>query len=309
MANPFFEHFITYTSAANIDDYLKEYAALGFIPREETVRHEPGLRNGFIFIGAEYIEFCWVEDEDLFAKSEEDERLLRASPRPFGIGLIAEDINAVHAEWVGRGYRMPEVWSKGPRDAVPDAPPLWSFQEIPEEFLPGASCFALTYHSMQKGEEIKIRIHPNTIYAISGVTFVASEPAARAARWCDLLALNEMVIPTGTGFEVQIGPHRVTWMTAQNFRATYGLNWIPAKSSFGELAVLQLFATDLASVKSRLEGSGRQVLTRRAKGIDELLITADVRDGFIFSVQEKPVESWMQERRQRTGENLVLTTG
>ena len=54
MTNIQFDHFITFTSAINIDDYLEEYAAQGFVPEEKTVRHDPGLRNGFIFIGPEY---------------------------------------------------------------------------------------------------------------------------------------------------------------------------------------------------------------------------------------------------------------
>jgi hypothetical protein len=46
MTNIRLDHFLTFTSAADIDDYTKEYAAQGFMPAEGTVRHEPGLRNG-----------------------------------------------------------------------------------------------------------------------------------------------------------------------------------------------------------------------------------------------------------------------
>jgi len=53
MTNIRFDHFITYTSAGNIDDYLKEYATQGFLPEDRTVRHDPGLRNGFIPFGPE----------------------------------------------------------------------------------------------------------------------------------------------------------------------------------------------------------------------------------------------------------------
>jgi hypothetical protein len=62
-----FDHFITYVEAPSIDEYLDKYRAGGFLVHDETVRHDPGLRNGFAFFGAQYIEFCWVEDEDLFS--------------------------------------------------------------------------------------------------------------------------------------------------------------------------------------------------------------------------------------------------
>ena len=58
-----FDHLITFTSATSIDDHLKEYVAQGFVPHAQTVRHEPGLRNGFVSLGPDYLEFWWVEDE------------------------------------------------------------------------------------------------------------------------------------------------------------------------------------------------------------------------------------------------------
>jgi hypothetical protein len=304
MVNIRFDHFITYSNAVNIDDYLKEYTAQGFLPENRTVRHDPGLRNGFIFLGPEYIEFCWVEDEELFAKADAEEKLLRASPRPFGIGMIADDVNTLHTDWTGQGYSVPEVWSKAPRDATPDTPPAWSFQEIPDEFLPGASCFALTYHNRPKSEEKNIKIHPNTIYAISGVTFVSKEPKARATRWCDLLAPGEQVIKSGLGFDALIGSHRALWMTPKTYQSTYGLDWIPAPHAFGELAVLHLLATDLDTAKKMLEHAGRQVFSREMEDHDELLIMPDARDGFFFNIQQQPVEKWSQERMARTGEKI-----
>lgn len=130
MTNIRFDHFLTYTNAANIDDYLKEYAAQGFIPHEQTVRHDPGLRNGFIGIGSEYVEFLWVEDETLFAAGDAEHRLLRTACRPFSIGMIADDVQAVHDDWTARGYSVPAVWSKAPRDATPDTPRCGAFKKF-----------------------------------------------------------------------------------------------------------------------------------------------------------------------------------
>ena len=301
-----FDHFMTYTSAPDIDGYLKEYAAQGFLPREKTVRHNPGLRNGFVFIGPEYLEFCWVEDEALFAEAEAEKKLLRATPRPCAIGMIAGDVQAVHDDWMARGYSIPQVSSTAPRDAPADAPPAWSFQEIPSELLPGAWSFALTYHMRPKDEATQIRIGPNTIYAISGVTFVSSEPEARATNWRDLLAPEEAVDESGNGFQVWIGPHRAMWVAPEEYQAAYGLDWTPFPYPVGELAILHLLASDLRVVKTMTEEAGRRTCPVLVGGEEELLIAPDARDGLVFAVRQRPIEMWLRERTGRTGERLEL---
>jgi hypothetical protein len=309
MVNIWLDHFITYTSASNIDDYIKEYATQGFLPDDTTVRHDPGLRNRFIFLGPEYIEFCWVEDEELFEKADEVDKQLRASHRPFGIGMIADDVNAIHADWTALGFSMPEVESKAARDAASDAPPAWSFQVVPDELLPGASCFVLTYHKRPKQKENEIKIHPNTIYAIAGVTFVTEEPEAHATRWGTLLAPGERVNRSQLGFDVLFGPHRALWMTAENYKSTYGLEWNPAPHCYGEIAVLHLLASNLVAAKNILEQSGRQVFTIEIDDHEVLLIAPDGRDGFIFSLRQQAVEIWAQERMARTGEKIIFLQG
>ena len=306
MANIRFDHFITYTSAANIDNYLKEYAAQGFVPFKKTVRHDPGLRNGAISFGLEYVEFCWVEDEALFVAADEVEKLLRTTPRPFGLGMIADNVQAVHDDWTARGYSVPDVWSKVPRDAAPDTPPVWSFQEIPGELLPGVSCFVLTYHTRPKDELEQVIIAPNTIYAVSGTTFVAMEPEARAIRWRNLLAPGEQVNQSEISFDVHIGPHHAMWMTPDAFQASYGLHWMPFTHPIGEFALLHLLASDLSVTKTMMEQSGRQSYSISLRGEEELLIAPDTRDGFIFIIRQQPVEMWLQERMARTGEKLKL---
>jgi hypothetical protein len=301
-----FDHFITYTSAHDIDDYLKEYAAQGFVPAEETVRHHPGLRNGFVFIGPEYLEFCWVEDEALFAEADEQDRLRREALHPFGLGMVSGDVQAVHEDWTRQGYKVPEVYSSAPRDAPAEAPPKWSFQTIPEELLPGIWCFALTYHSRPKDKVTQVRPAPNTIYAVSGMTFVSTDPEARANSWRDLLAPDEEVVRSGTGWDVQIGAHRATWMTPDDYQVAHGFNWMPSPHSNGELAALQLLASDLAAVQNTMAQAGRRTSPVNVGAEDALLIEPDVRDGFTFFVRQQPIENWLQERKRRTGERLQL---
>lgn len=301
-----FDHFLTHASAANLEEYLREYAEQGFTPNDRTVRHEPGLRNGFVFFGLEYIEFCWVEDENLFAAADEEQRSFRTASRPFGMGLIAQDVHAVHDDWTARGHPVPDVWSKAPRDAAPDAPPVWSFQDVPPGLLPGVSAFVLTYHRRKRDDIRKVIIHPNTTYALSGVTFVSPEPESRAWQWRNVLAPDEQVISSTTGFDVQIGPHRASWMSPDAYHATFERQWEPAPHPHGELAVLHLLAIDLQTVKGMLESAGRQVRNISINGREELFVEPDPRDGFAFAVREQPVETWLQERMDQTEEKIEV---
>ncbi len=296
-----FDHFISYASAASIDDYLQEYAAQGFLPSARTVRHEPGLRNGFIFLGPEYLEFAWVEDAQLFDQADAGEKLLRTAKRPFGIGLVADDVNAIHAEWTARGYCVPDVWSKSPSDAAPDATPAWSFQEIPAELLPGATCFALTYHTRAARDLNAAGVPPNTIYGVAGIVFVAMNPEARANRWRDVLAPEASVAQTECGFDVVIGPHRAEWLTPAAYRSALQLHWEPASHPFGELAAIRLLADDLDIARRMLEGAGRHVTATSIRGIDVLIVTPDARDGFAFAIQQYPIDAWRLQRTARAG--------
>lgn len=291
-----FDHFISYTSAASIDDHLKEYAAQGFSPSDRTVRHEPGLRNGFLFFGPEYLELAWVEDIQLFDTADAGEKQLRSVHRPFGIGFAADDVNAVHAEWVDRGYVVPDVWSKAPRDAAPDAPPVWSFLEIPPELLPGASCFALTYHSRPKKDLSSVGVPLNSAYGIAGAIFVAMDPEERATRWRDVLAPGEPVVQTQGAFAVAIGPHHAEWMTPAEYRSNLQLDWEPAEHPLGELAAIRLVANDLGITERTLKNSGRRVNSITLSDTDVLIVTPDERDGFAFVIQHFPIDAWRRHR-------------
>ncbi len=301
-----FDHFLTYARTANVDEHVNSYAALGFQPDEKTVRHEPGLRNRFIFLGPEYIEFCWVEEEALFVQADEQDKTQRRASRPFGIGLLAADIHALHDDWIRRGFTLPEVWSKAPRDAPPGTPPLWSFQDIPAALLPGTSCFALTYHSRPKDQPRRILQHPNTIYAIAGVSFVAHSSQERAACWRDLLAPTEALTPSRAGWEVHIGPHRVNWMSPEGYRSTFGWEWTSPAHPNAELAALHLLCTDLEQAKGMFRRGGREVSPLPGEGDEIWLVKPDDDDGFVFTLRQQPREAWLQERIARTGENLTF---
>jgi hypothetical protein len=226
--------------------------------------------------------------------------------RPFGIGMIAEDIQALHNDWRARGYAVPLIASRGPTDAPADSPPVWSFQEIPYELLPGCLCFALTYHTRPPDQQIDVRVGANTIYALSEVTFVTDDAETRASQWRDLLAPAEQLIASAFGFVVRIGPHVVTWMSPDTYHTAYGRPWITSPHRYGDLALLHLLATDLGQVQTIFERAGRRVIAHTIHGQAALLIEPDRRDGVTFLVQQQPIAAWLQERMARTGELLSL---
>lgn len=316
MAGIRFDHFITFACADNIDSYMERYKAAGFMVREQTVKHDPGLRNAFVSFGPEYIEFCWVEDMEQFEQGAETASFpriqeLQAACTPFAIGLEAEDLSALHDEWTRRGYKLPEVTQGIPRDAPEGTPPVWSFQAIPEETVGGAFLFALTYHTRKKGVPRKVSIAPNSTYAIAGVTFATDEPEKRATAWRDLLAPSADIHSEGGAhaeYSVQIGPHLASWLSPLDYQDKYGLSYKSPQHPFGEIAVLHLLAQDLTMAEEQIESLNRNAtrMPDALTGVDTLLVPPDEQDGFTFAITERPAEEWLKERIKMTGESLEI---
>jgi hypothetical protein len=265
---------------------VEKYRTMGFLVSDRTVRHDPGLRNGFVFFGSQYIEFCWVEDEALFSKCEPDQAVMRRAHRPCAIGLVSDDIQATHDDWLARDHDLPQVFSKAERGAN-NVPPRWSYQEIPEALLPGAWCFALTYHARRSPETIA----PNSTYAVAGATFVSPSAKEHAAAWRDLLAPAASIDGSDDAYQVRIGPHIARWMEPRQYQRRYGRSFEPAPHRFGELAILHVLATDLRRVHSALVGCGREFIPIDPTSNDEpgLFVPPDAQDGFSFVVTEQPV--------------------
>ncbi len=309
MAKLKLDHVITSTNIASIDVHLDDYRKAGFLPVEYTVRLDPGLRNGFIAIGPEYVEFAWVENADEFNRAAVANPILaalRAIPRPFRISFVTEDISAVHDEWTARGYDLPPIQSLKPQDAQPDDLPLWSLFDIPPSILRGVWFVVEQYHRHREGGMQEISMSPNTIYAMVGITFVSNVPGEQAARWRDVFALAEPVQREEGIVEVRLGPHVFTWMTPEKYQDTYRLPWEFANHPFGEIAILHLHANSLEKAHEMLYKAGRETapISSDLIGGDGILILPDIRDGLTFLVTECPVQDWLDERTSITGEHI-----
>lgn len=308
------DHFITAANVDNIDAYLDEYRAAGFRVGEQTVKHNPGLRNGFIRFGPEYLEFVWVEDEELFQAGADEAmfkprlRELRAGYRPFGIGIDTRDVRALHDEWAAKGIAVPDVVDSWARDMDRTTPPVWSFLPIPPSALGGALAFGLTYHTANRDVPRKVRIAPNGTYAIAGITFVSDEAEERAAKWRDLLAPGEQVQKSNGVFSVYVKPHTLEWLSALEYQEQYGLSYKPAPHGFGEMSIIHVLSDDLDETERQLGVLERAVvrIPDKRTGVDTLIVPPDERDGFTMSITEKSAEGWLRERTAATGEKIEL---
>ena len=311
MENVRLDHFITATLVDNVDDYMEEYTRAGFNVRPEGVRHEPGLRNRFISFGPEYLEFTWVEDESAFSSGQDKTffpgiALLRAGNRPFGIGLVTDDAQALHESWTARGYSLPDVITMPPPGG--DQAPIWSFQPVPGDAVGGVMLFALVYHTRPKDAVRKVQVSPNSTYAIEGVTFVSDTPQERATRWRDLLAPGQEIVERESFYEVRTGPHYARWVTPLHYQEYLGLSYKESPHSYGEMSIIHLLAEDLDKAETVIGEAGRDVarMPDYASGLDTVYVYADPRDGFTFAITQRPAQQWLEERTALTGEKIEL---
>ncbi len=171
----------------------------------------------------------------------------------------------------------------------------------------GALCFVLTSHF--PAHPRTVRGPANSVYAVSGITFVSENPEQRAGRWRDVLAPETPLLDGQNGFI--LGPHTLTWLTPAQLARDVGLSWDPASHPFGEIAALHLLAEDLHRAEARVCRLGVPVTRLPSPDADQpaLLIGPGARDGLVLVITQYPAERWAEERRARTGEKFTLVTG
>jgi hypothetical protein len=303
------DHVLTFANVPNIDTYVEQYRALGFVVSDETRPYKPGLRNRFIQLGLEYLELVWVANEDAFARGDTDEfarmypdlPTLRQAARPFSLGFITQDVAALHQQWTQRGYTIPPVWSFAP----PGMPPILSFQDIPAAALPGASCFAITYHTTASGQARGVQRAPNTTYAVEGITFVSTAPQEAARCWQTLLNPEDTLTMEQDVYTVMAPPHRIWWMHPQRFQEGYGVAWTPPPHQHGHLAAIHVLAENL-DVAAEMLGPRVQSHVQNPHQDELLIISPTSEDGVTFIIRQYPIEQWRRERSRTTSENIVL---
>jgi len=287
---PILNHIISFANVPNIDRYLEKCKKAGFHVNQQTVRHAPGKRNGFVNFGPDYIEFFWVEDTKLFdRKAAAYQKFFRDNPRPFGVAWESKSVDAFHKSAVRKGFELKPTWSKAMKEAA-DEKPWWAFQDIPKKYLPGMWSFMLTYLRRDWKKARTVSIPPNTIYGLTGITFITNKPEARARSFQKFLGGKR------AGSAVVLGPHTLKWSTAEAYEKTYGAVKSPRYSgSFDgiqDVALIHLVATDLKKAENMLSSAGFK-LSRSENGF---FIKPDKRDGFAFHVTEMLPKRWLKTR-------------
>jgi hypothetical protein len=298
------DHVLSYSGAPAIEDALARYRAAGFAVMAQTVRHAPGLRNGFVGIGPEYLELLWVEDERAFGKSGPWRQAQRRARRPCTLALRTDDLGALQAAWRARGLDVGPATDGAPADR-PGASPAWSFLHVPPPLLPGIGVFVLRYHAVDAAARGRVRAAPNGVYALAGVSVVAGDCEAIATRWRDVLAPERAIDVERGERRFALGPHALAWLTPDAFARRYG-PFAPAVELAGEIALVHLWSRDLDRTEDALHRAGRA--TRRQAGRDgpELFVPADPEDGFAFAIAARPVRDWAARRHELTGEPITL---
>ena len=218
------DHFIC-GATQNLKDLLAAYQEIGFAvcSWDQTVRHDPGLRTGFLHFSPkptlDYIEFLTVENAEVFAAAQargEDQWTDKLSAQ--GVGIRTSDANAVHAALMAQGADVEPVKSKRPEGAAEDTPYVWSFVELKKPAA-GLGAFYVQYHRSRPSAEPEIVDGGNAIYALGGVLYDGNDAAAAAL----LLAKD---FPEGTvklkGKDISLGCHTVVVRPFADFAAAAG---------------------------------------------------------------------------------------
>lgn len=293
------DHFLCYSDAASLDDHVAEYRRLGFVPQARAARWDPGLRTRFIGLWPEYLELLSVADEAAFAASDDPDTRFRAERRPYSIGIMTDDLPALHATWRDRGFELPEIRFESPADPPPGAEPLFAFAAIPQQLLPGVSAFGLTsYYRPPPPMRHQVWVAPNSVFGLTGLTMVSRTPETDAAAWKRLLAPDGEVAVHASGPELLVGPHRLRWFDPDTYADRYDLAWTPSGDGADAIALVELVALDLDRVERLANQAGR---TLRRLDDGALLLDPSDHDGFHFLIRAGNLDEWVAWRQEWTG--------
>jgi len=287
------DHYIVGATRA-IQDILAAYQEIGFTvsPPEETVRHEPGLRTGFLYFSPkpsmDYIEFLTVEDNETFAAAQaRSEEEWTNRPCAQGLGVRVTDAAGVHAALAAQGTPVKPLTSKRPEGAAEDTPFVWSFITL-DKPASGLGAFYVQYHREKTPKEPELIDGGNGIYALGGVLYDAASTSVAAA---DLAKDFPAGIVKVDGADVTIGCHKVLVRTFSDFAAAAGGKGLLRNTELKIYGAL-LYSSDLAKTAKALNGKWKPHIVRK----DEILLVPTDHEGLAAVVRQKDVQEWKKER-------------
>lgn len=296
------EHIYSLINAKSLEDHLRKYRDCGFFVSSQTVRHPPGLRNGFVYIGYEYIEFEWVEDRITFNKGKTPYlAAFRKHPWPFGFGFEEPLIEEFHTKAKASGFKIPEMYSRGPSDSQKGRKSRWTFQDVPAKLVPGVVPFVLRYETRDYRKGRKAYCGPNGIFAISALTFVCKNPKRDASRWHSFFGPGSSLNVEKGIARFTLGAHELEWMTASRYADIYKhASLVPSDVGLSirrTVALLHVLSENLDETERALVRGGRNVTRADVSGEKVLIVSPLKNDGFSFLVRRGSLSSWRRDRR------------
>ena len=291
------DHYIV-GARRSLRDILDAYAEIGFItsPFEATVRHQPGLRTGFLYLsptnGGDYIEFLTVEDRKIFEAAEaHDDHQWSEEPCAQGVGIRMQNAPLIHKKLADQGTSVKPVWSKRPEGAADDTPLRWSFVNL-ETPQSGLGCFYVEYLIPRPVTEQGILQGTNGIYAMGGLLVDCASPN-------ELRQLLDHDLPqsliTVHDQQLRFGCHDILALPFKDFiakasshDASRSMRHHPDLRLYGAL----LYTDSLTKTEASLRGKWKPYVYRE----NEIFLLPTEFEGLAALIREKPIAEWQAER-------------
>ncbi len=285
---------VIFGASKEMRDLLLSYEEIGFkvSTYDQTMRHQPGLRTGFLFLSpkgaGDYIEFLTVEDRAtyLLAQANGDEWYTERSCAQ-GVGIRVKDADAVYAALVAQGTAVKPVWSKRPEGKGVDTPNLWSFVELVKP-LSGLGSFYIQHLKGKAVDQVEMQTGVNGIFAVAGLLYDSDDLDAVTT---SLIADFPTDIVRREGSDIWLGCHRIFVEPFKSFssasiNASFFQN--PDLKFYG----VHLYTQSLETTAAALKGKWKPHVVLN----DRILLLPTEHEGLLAVVTEYSVNQWKTER-------------
>jgi len=269
-------------ATAPVETHLDRYRAAGFSVSDHVADWEPGLRCGFVDLWPEYLEILTVADDAAFDRGADatlrDDRARRGI---HAIELYSADTVDVHRSLTARAVPVPAVREDRLATTAPEAGPDFFFLDLP--MLPGARVATMTSTFAGTAMRRFVKVAPNGVFALAGVSIVVDDPDAAAPTWDDI---------------VEPGVHDLRFVTCEEWQAE-----CPDAGDGGGVVCVHLASEDPERTAAMMVAAG----WRRGPDIGgHRHMLPHPADDVRFTIRPGVVDDWRHRRLDVLGEHLDI---
>lgn len=299
------DHFLAFTTAKVLNEYLNEYERAGFLSMG-TLNHNLGKKIGFIKFSPEYIELHWIENQEEFDSKANDFWVQASKSNDiFSVAFAVDNINQLNNYWESLNI---DVMEPG-YIKVPGSKAEYNFAIVntPEGLMNGIHTFFVQYLSKEyalaypENEPKKIEISPNGIYAIKGLTMLISDSSIDLERWAQALHIDKKSISKKRMF---VGPHEITIKTYDEFNNLFQDKASILTESSSTTCLIHLLTVELRRTQEYLSKVNWKCMYLKSSKEREIYLNPP-RDGFKFIISQMDINDYMKLRKERSGELLI----